>query len=105
LCTTVWYMKKTEVYSWRVAFELKRSLEEAAKAEKISLAQLLERIVLDWLDKRSHLHGREEEIQQQLHQSVSQHFGAIRGDEPQRSQEVTQRIKSKLRQRQCKSEG
>ena len=92
-------MRKTEVYSWRIAFDLKRSLEEAAKAEKISLAQLLERIVLDWLARRSNPDGKEEEIQRQLHQSAAQAFGAIHGGDPNRSQEVSQRVKSKLRER------
>ena len=90
-------MEKTEVYSWKVALELKRSLEEAAKAEKISLAQLLERIVLGWLDRRLELDVKGKEIQQALHQSASQAFGKIHGGEPNRAQEVSQRMKSKLR--------
>lgn len=92
-------MKKTEVYSWRLAFDLKRSLEEAAKAEKISLAQLLERIVLDWLARKKQPDDREEEQQQQLHQSAAQAFGTIHGGDPNRSGEVSQRMKSKLRKR------
>jgi len=92
-------MGKTEVYSRRVAFDLKRSLEEAAKAEKISLAQLLERIVLDWLARRSPPDDKEEEIQSQLHQSVLQVFGSIHGNDPNRAQEAGQRVKSKLRER------
>ena len=91
-------MKKTEVYSWRVAFDLKRSLEEAAKAEKISLAQLLERIVLDWLARRSKPDGTEEAIQRQ-HRSAAQVFGTVHGGDPDRSQEVSQRMKFKLRER------
>ncbi|MEL6469494.1 MAG: hypothetical protein AAFQ74_07180 [Cyanobacteria bacterium J06623_4] len=92
-------MRKTEVYSWRVAFDLKRSLEEVAKAEKISLAQLLERIVSDWLAQRSHPDDSEEAVQQQLHQLAAQAFGLIHGGDPNRSQEVKQRVKSKLRER------
>jgi DNA polymerase III delta subunit len=92
-------MRKTEVYSWRVAFELKQTLEEAAKAEKISLAQLLERIVLDWLARRQLSDDPEETVQQALHQSASQAFGSIRGGDPNRSQEVRQRIRTKLRER------
>lgn len=92
-------MRKTEVYSWRVAFDLKRSLEEAAKAEKISLAQLLERIVLDWLAHRSQPDDREEALQKQLHQSAAQAFGTIHSGDPHRSKEVSQRMKSKLKER------
>ena len=92
-------MRKTEVYSWRVAFDLKQSLEEAAKAEEISLAQLLERIVLDWLAHRSQPSDREEVLQQQLQQSAAQAFGTIHSGDPYRSEEVSQRIKSKLKER------
>lgn len=92
-------MKKTEVYRWTVAFDLKRSLEEAAKAEKISLAQLLERIVLDWLAQRSKPDDREKEVQRALHQAASQAFGTVHGGDPTRAQEVRQRMKSKLRDR------
>lgn len=74
-------MGKTEVYRWRVAFDLKRSLEEAAKAEQISLAQLLERIVLDWLARRPSPDAKDEELQRQLHQSAAQAFGLIHGGE------------------------
>ncbi|PZO58725.1 MAG: hypothetical protein DCF15_04380 [Phormidesmis priestleyi] len=95
-------MKKTEVYSWRVAFELKQALEETAKAEKVSLAQLLERIVLDWLAHRPQLDekegSKEKDIQRQLHQSATQAFGKIHGGDPNRSQQVSQRVKSKLRE-------
>jgi len=91
-------MRKTEVYSWRLAFDLKRSLEEAAKAEKISLAQLLERIVSDWLARRSPPDDQEEEVQRRLHQSAAQAFGSMHGGDPNRSQEASQRVKSKLRE-------
>lgn len=90
-------MRKTEVYSWRIAFDLKQTLEETAKAENVSLAQLLERIVLDWLAHRPQPNAEEEKIQKRLHQSASQAFGAIRGGDPNRSQEVSQQVKSTLR--------
>ena len=68
-------MRKTEVYSRRVALDLKRSLEEAAKAEQISLAQFLERIVLDWLARRARPDAEEEEIQRRRYESAEQAFG------------------------------
>ena len=91
-------MRKTELYSWKIAFDLKRSLEEAARAEQISFAQLLERIVTDWLAERSNPDSKDEETQQ-LHLSAAQAFGSIQGGDPNRSQEVGQRVKSKLRKR------
>ncbi len=92
-------MRKTEVYSWRVAFDLKRSLEDAANAEKISLAQLLEHIVLDWLSQRSNPADQAVLMQQQLQESAAKSFGTIRSSDPNRAQEVSQRVKSKLRER------
>jgi hypothetical protein len=92
-------MKKTEVYSWRVAFDLKQTLEEAAKAEKVSLAQLLERMVLDWLARRHLSDDSEEKVQKTLHQSASQAFGTIRGGDPNRSQEVRQQVRTRLSKR------
>jgi hypothetical protein len=47
-------MKKTEVYSWRVAFDLKQALEEAAKAEKVSDTGA----ILALLDADDHWHER-----------------------------------------------
>ncbi|MEL7054671.1 MAG: hypothetical protein AAGM45_23215, partial [Cyanobacteria bacterium J06588_5] len=92
-------MKKTEVYSWRVAVELKRSLEEAARAEKLSLAQLLERIVLAWLARRAEPDETEADIQQQLHQLAAQSFGSVQSGNPSLSREVSQRMKSKMSRR------
>jgi hypothetical protein len=97
--TTLYYMNKTEVYNWQIAFDLKQALEEEAKAEKVSLAQLLERIVSDWLAHRPQADDPEEAVQQKLHHSVSRAFGAIRGGDSNRSQEVIHRMKSKLRER------
>lgn len=42
-------MSKSEVYSWRLTPELKAELEAAARAEKVSISDLLERMVQEWL--------------------------------------------------------
>ena len=44
---------KAEVYSWRLLCELKSELEEAACKERVSLSQLLEGIVREWLTTRA----------------------------------------------------
>ncbi len=46
-------MKKSEVYSWRVGPDLKRALEDAARAERTSVAELLNRMAKAWLEKAS----------------------------------------------------
>jgi hypothetical protein len=42
-------MTKSEVYSWRLSPTLKADLEAAARAEKLPLSGLLERIAEGWL--------------------------------------------------------
>ena len=42
---------KTEVYSWRVASDLKTGLKREAHRRKISLAALLDLATRDWLNK------------------------------------------------------
>ena len=45
-------MSKSEVYSWRVTPALKAELEAAARAERLPLSGLLDRIAQDWLNGR-----------------------------------------------------
>jgi hypothetical protein len=42
-------IRKSEVYSWRLAPDLKAELEQRAREEGIGLAALLERISREWL--------------------------------------------------------
>jgi hypothetical protein len=42
--------RKTEIYSWRVSRALKVSLEEVARAERRTVAQLLDAIVAEHLE-------------------------------------------------------
>lgn len=90
-------MENQEIYNWQIALHLKQSLEDAARNEEISLAQLLERIVLEWLTQRSQSEDADEDTQQRLQQSAARAFGTIHSGDPDRSQEINQRIKDKLR--------
>ena len=95
ICGTLYYMNKSEVYSWRVSPEVKNGLEAAARAHKTSVAQLLDQIVSQWLDREE----AGDETQDQLHQAAMQTFGTIRGGDPLRSQQVGQRVRTRLQQR------
>ena len=86
-------MNKSEVYSWRVSPEVKNGLEAAARAYKTSVAQLLDQIVSQWLDREE---ARDDEIQDQLRKAAMQTFGTIRGGDPLRSQQVGQRVRDQL---------
>jgi hypothetical protein len=56
-------MPKTVIYSWRLDPNLRRRLEEAARAARTSVARLLDRIAREWLAKRE----AEEEAEQGAH--------------------------------------
>ena len=89
-------MNKSEVYSWRVSPKVKNGLEAAARAHKTSVAQLLDQIVSEWLDREE---AGDDEIQDQLRQAAMQTFGTIQGGDPLRSQQVRQRVRARLQQR------
>ena len=91
-------MNKTEVYSWRVDPGLKSDLEQAARAQQTSVAQLLDRIVSDWLAAEPDSET-DEKVQRRLHQAAANTFGAIRGGDPHRSAQVRERVRSRLKKR------
>jgi len=70
---------KTEVYSWRLSPHLKSELQEAARAERKSIADLLEEIVRDWLRNTRDGAGTEEERQQRVREAVLKCAGTIEG--------------------------
>ncbi len=88
-------MSKNEVYSWRVAPEVKSGLEAAARVRKTSMARLLDQIASEWLDREDETTG-DAEIQTRLHEAAAQTFGTIRGGDPLRSQQVRQRVRQRL---------
>lgn len=90
----MWCMK-TEVYSWRLSPELKAKLEEAARDEGTSLAQLLEKIARKWL-RGARREGDDGEEQRRLHEEAARFIGKMRGRDPRRAQEASQRIREKL---------
>jgi len=71
-------MSKSEVYSWRVTPALKAELEAAARAEKISLSALLERLALDWLKDRGRSDDKAEKRRRRA--ALMACAGIIQGD-------------------------
>ncbi len=90
-------MSKSEVYSWRLSATLKSALEQAARAEKISVAQLLERVVQEWLQQEFSA-GEDDEVQRRLHEAAAKTIGTIRGGDPHRAEQARERIHAKLRE-------
>src|SRR6185436_5510352 len=80
-CTTLWCMK-TEVYSWRVTPAKKIALENRARREGSSLAQLLDRITQEWMEARNNEIDPVEQLR--LHAAAQKTLGLISGKNPKR---------------------
>jgi len=90
-------MAKSEVYSWRIDPDLKAALQQAARDQNVSMSRLLEQIVDEWMGRRAS--SDDDEEQRRLHAAAARCFGTIRGSDPRRSQEVSKRVRKKLRER------
>lgn len=88
-------MKRSDVYSWRVATEVKAALEQEARREGQSVGGLLERIVLGWLRARRAGPDGDDE-QARLHAAAAKTFGAIAGRDPDRSAAVRAAVRRRL---------
>lgn len=86
-------MNKTEIYRWRLDPDLKQRLEHAARAEKISVASMLDRIVREWLAKHE---ADEEALQRRLHAEARKWIGSINSGDPHGSEQVKERVRARL---------
>ena len=94
-------MAKTAVYSWRVSPDVKEALEQAARREKGSVSQLLDRVVQQWL--RDGRRGTSEDAEQALLQAAAARvIGTIRGGNPRRAGEARATLRKPLRQRRAR---
>jgi hypothetical protein len=73
-------MSKREVYSWRLSRKLKTDLEAAAKDEKASIDAILDRLVREWLAKRTPSEEDDAEHQRHLRERVMKTVGTISVD-------------------------
>jgi hypothetical protein len=87
---------KSEIYSWRLSQDLKSDLEEAARRERVSVAQLLERIAREWLKARAAAAEDDEAEQERLRAIAMQFVGTIRGGDPDRAAEASKRVRELL---------
>ena len=91
-------MKKTEVYSWRVASNKKTALENEARREGTTVAALLDQITSDWIESRRGLTGDEAE-QNRLHARAGKTLGTIAGNDPKRAENAKTVIRKRLQRR------
>ena len=92
----MWCMGKSEVYSWRLSPGLKADLEEAARAERRSVADLLEQMARDWLQRWRDLDPGGNDRQRRLREAASKSIGAIQGGNPRRAEGARAEIRSRL---------
>jgi hypothetical protein len=88
-------MKKSEVYSWRVATAVKVALEQEARREGQSVGGLLQRIALEWLKARRQTTNGDDE-QARLHTAAAKTFGAIAGGDRNRAVAARTMIRRRL---------
>jgi hypothetical protein len=95
-------MQKTEVYSWRLSPRLKYDLEQAARAEQKSMAELLEEIAQEWLERFRDSDSDDEERQRVLHEAGMKLIGSIHGDGPHRAENARSEVRKRIAERPLK---
>jgi hypothetical protein len=93
---------KSDVYSWRVSRARKTALEDAARSEGASVAELLDRATEEWLRRRNRRAGDDEREQERLRNAAMRFVGTVRGGDPDRSRDVRMRVRAKLASRRAR---
>lgn len=98
-------MQKTETFDWPEPRSLKEELEEAARSRHTSVADLLEQIVREWLErsragkakaKAGEEEESEEEFQQRIRAAAAPFIGSIHGGDPSRSENARATVRASL---------
>jgi hypothetical protein len=89
--------RKTEVYTWRVSRALKTGLEEAARSEDRTVAQLLDEIVTEHLRSGSRRGRGEDDRQRRRHGLAARFAGCIAGKDPRRAERARELVRARLR--------
>jgi hypothetical protein len=92
-------VSKSEVYSWRVSSRLKAELEDAARAERTSVAALLDEIAREWLARSRDQGIDDDERQRQLREAAMPWVGAIAGSDPARAEHASSLARSRIGRR------
>jgi hypothetical protein len=89
-------VRKSEVYSWRLAPDLKAQLEQRAREQGIGLAALLERISRDWLRAMAAASGEDEREQARIKAAAMQAIGSLRSGDPELAERARERLQERL---------
>jgi hypothetical protein len=92
-------MGKSEVYSWRVASDLKAALQDAAREERTTVGELLDRLARQWLRDRADASGESEAVQGRIRAAAECFVGSLAGDNPRRAEGTRREIRARLAKR------
>jgi hypothetical protein len=92
-------MAKTDVYSWRISRAHKTALEHIAREERVSLAQLLDRVTGQWITARTGAAEGADDEQTRLRATAGRFVGAIAGRDPERAARARERLQKVLKAR------
>lgn len=86
-------MAKTEVYSWRLSPDVKRSLEDEARRRSVTLAELLDQLAQEFLARRTHT----DDAQARIRTAARRWIGSISGGGAPRSKQGRELVRERSR--------
>jgi hypothetical protein len=92
-------MRKTEVYSWRVAVDLKAALEAVAREERTSVGELLTHMARQCLHDRAARTHESEATQRRIRTSAERFVGSLAGGDPRRAEGARRAVRERLAKR------
>jgi hypothetical protein len=92
-------VRKSQVYSWRLAPDLKSQLEDRAREDGVTLAMLLERISREWLRTRAAASLDEEREQARIKAAAMRAIGSLRSGDPELAERARERLQEHLARR------
>jgi hypothetical protein len=98
-------MRKSEVYTWRVAPDLKAALEDVAREERTTVRQLLGRMARQWLRDRAAGKGEAETVQRRIRASAGRFVGSLAGGNPRRAEGARRSVRERLARRRAPMRG
>lgn len=94
---------KTEIYTWRLSTATKARLEDAARMRGQSVAQLLDDVVTESLDRTGRDAETELDRQRRLHARAGRLLGRISGGGARRSERVREFVRARLKRRSARA--
>lgn len=92
-------MAKNEVYSWRLDADMKSELDQQARIQGTTLANVLNMLAKRWLEEQKQQNAENEAEQKRLHELMAKFAGCISGGDPHASRNVSEIVRKRVRQR------